>query len=151
MGMAMKSFNFRLERILDYRKYIEKKAQGDLYNAKNECMKKEEEIQKLSFKRTEIANECIDEGFRGMLVPMYQIYQAFRQKLDHDLDRAHISLKEGEKKVMEQEAVLKREVIKKKTLETLKDLQHKIYREASDREEQKILDEIVLIRREKSV
>ena len=146
----MKPFNFRLERILDYRKYIEKKAQGDLFNAKNECMKKEEEIQRLSMKRTEIANECSDEGFRGMVVPMYQIYQVFRQKLDHDLERIHISLKEGEEKVMEQEAVLKREVIKKKTLEVLKDLQHKTYRETLDREEQKILDEIVIIRRERS-
>lgn len=143
----MRPFEFRLDRILKYRKYLEKVAQVDLSNARHEYMKSEEEIQMLARKRIEIAKKCSDEGFKGIVVPMYQIYQAFLKKLDHNLERAHISLKEREEKVIAQEAVLKKESIKKKTLDTLKDLQYKEFMKNSEREEQKVLDEIVVIER----
>jgi len=34
----MKPFTFRLDKILDYRKYLSKMAQIDLFNARNECI-----------------------------------------------------------------------------------------------------------------
>ena len=52
---------------------------------------------------------------------------------------------------MVKEAILKIASIKKKTLETLKDLQHKKYMETLGREEQKILDEIVITGKGRSV
>ena len=142
----MNSFNFRLDRVLSYRKYLEKKAQQDLFCARNEYIKKGKEIKKLAKQRKEIANKCGHEEFRGIYVPMYRIYQAFIRNIEYDLEKAHISLKKREERVMEQEEVLKKESIKKKTLETLKDLQHKKYIETSAREEQKVLDEIVITR-----
>ena len=146
----MKAFNFRLERVLDYRKYIEKKAESDLAHAKKECRKIDEEIQRLSTKKTDIANECCDAGCRGMPVPMYHIYQLFRQKIDSDWRGAHVGLKEEEKKVAERTIALSKEMIRKKTLETLKDLQYKTYKETLVKEEQKLLDEIVIIRGRRS-
>ena len=140
----MKPFAFRLDKILDYRKYLSKMAQIDLFNARNECIRREKEVKRLSKKRIEIAKDCITEGFKGMNVPRYKIYQAYLYKIDNDLELAHISLTQEKENVITKEAILKNESIKKKTLETLKDMQHKKYMELSEREDQKVLDEIVI-------
>jgi len=140
----MKPFAFRLDKILDYRKHLSKMAQIELFNAKNECIRREKEVKRLSEKRKEIAKSCIDEGLKGIDVPRYKIYQAYLYKIKHDLESAHISLKEEKENVATKKAILTNESIKKKTLETLKDLQHNKHIELSEREDQKILDEVVI-------
>lgn len=147
----MKPFSFRLNKILDYRKYLRKRAQIDVFNARNECQKREKEVIRLVEKRLEITEECNKEETKGMCVPVYHLFTAFMQKIDDDLKVAHLRLNEGKDKVMMKEAVLKQASIKKKTLETLKDLQHKKYMETLGREEQKILDEIVITGKGRSV
>ncbi len=144
----MKPFTFRLDKILDYRGYLMRRAQIDLSVARNECKKIEKEIEKLSQKKVAITAECIDEGLKGMDVARYQIYQAFLQGLGDGLENAHTGLIEGEKQVLVKKAVLKKKSIEKKALEMLKEMQHKKYKETSIREEQKTLDEIVLVGRE---
>lgn len=147
----MKSYSFRLNKILDYRKYLRKRAQIDVFNARIECQKKEKEHLSLVDQRAEISEECSEEETKGMSVPVYQIFQSFMKKIDYDLKDAHLKLNEEKEKVMVKEAILKLASIKKKTLETLKDLQHKKYMENLGREEQKILDEIVITGKGRSV
>lgn len=147
----MKSYSFRLNKILDYRKYLRKRAQIDVFNARIECQKKEKELLGLVDQRTEISEECSEEETKGMSVPVYQIFQSFMKKIDYDLKDAHLKLNEEKEKVMVKEAILKIASIKKKTLETLKDLQYKKYMETMRREEQKILDEIVITGKGRSV
>lgn len=147
----MKPYSFRLNKILDYRKYLRKRAQIDVFNARNECQKREKEVLRLVEQKVEISEECSEEETKGMYVPVYQIFQTFMQKVDYDLKEAHLRLNEGKEKVMVKETILKIASIKKKTLETLKDLQHKKYMENLGREEQKILDEIVITGKGRSV
>ncbi len=140
----MKPFAFRLDKILDYRKYLTKVAQIDLFNARTECIRREKKVKRLSEKRKEIAKSCIDEGVKGIDVPRYKIYLAYLYKIEHDLESAHTLLKQEKENVITKEAILTNESIKKKTLETLKDLKHNKYIELSQREDQKILDEMVI-------
>ncbi len=140
----MKPYSFRLNKILDYRKYLRKRAQIDVFNARNECQKREKEVHRLVEQRVEISEERSEEETKGMSVPVYQIFQAFLKKIDYNLEEAHLRLNQGKEKVAVKEAILKQASIKKKTLETLKDLQYKKYMETLGREEQKILDEIVI-------
>ena len=144
----MKQFSFRLDSILKYRNYIEKKARMTLRDVRNEYMGRENKVKSLGIKRIESIIKCRDEVMRGLNVPMYKIHQAFLLKLDHDLERADMELQEGEKKVKAHEEILKGESIKKKALETLKDLQLKGYMKELGQEEQKFMDEMVMIRRE---
>jgi len=147
----MKSYSFRLNKILDYRKYLRKRAQINVFNARIECQKREKELLSLVDQRAEISEECSEEETKGMSVPVYQIFQSFMKKIDYDLKDAHLKLNEEKEKVMVREAILKIASIKKKTLETLKDLQYKKYMETMRREEQKILDEIVITGKGRSV
>ncbi len=147
----MKPYTFRLNKILDYRKYLRKRAQIDVFNARNECQKREKEVIRLVEKRSKISEECSEEEVKGMFVPVYNLFTAFMQKIDDDLKEAHLRLSAGKDKVMMKEAILKQASIKKKTLETLKDLQYKKYMETLGREEQKVLDEIVITGKGRSV
>jgi len=147
----MKPYSFRLDKILDYRKYLRKRAQVDVFNARNECQQREKELLRLVEQRAEVSEECGEEEAKGMCVPVYQIFQSFMKKIDYDLKDAHLKLNEEKEKVMVKETILKIASIKKKTLETLKDLQYKKYMETLGREEQKILDEIVIIGKGRSV
>ncbi|MEA1949367.1 MAG: flagellar export protein FliJ [Thermodesulfobacteriota bacterium] len=140
----MKPFTFRLDKILDYRKYLSKIAQIDLFNAKTECIRREKKVKRLSEKRKEIAKSCIDEGVQGIDVPRYKIYLAYLYKIEHDLESAHTLLEQEKENVITKKAILTNESIKKKTLETLKDLKHNKYIELSERKDQKVLDEIVI-------
>lgn len=142
----MNPFSFRLERLLKYRSHLEKMAQRNLFRANNEVMVGQKAIEKLVESRMEIARKCSEERFRGMNVPQYQIYRSFLKKLDDDLVRAHMNLREAEEKVKAKKEALKKETIKKKTLEALKDYQLKTYMTRLEREEQKIMDELAIIR-----
>jgi flagellar protein FliJ len=143
----MKQFSFRLENILKYRNYMEKKAQMALLDVRNEYMGMENRVKELVSKRTESMIKCRDEATSGIDVPVYKIHQAFLQKLDRDLAIANMDLQEGKQKVKVQEKILKGEAIKKKSLETLKDLQLKNYIKNLEQEDQKFMDEMVTIRK----
>lgn len=140
----MKPFTFRLDKILDYRKYLSKMAQIDLFNARNECIRREKEVKRLSEKKKEISKSCIDEGVKGINVSKYKIYLAYLYKIEHDLESARTCLKQEKENVITKKTILTNESIKKKSLEILKDLKHNKYIELSQREDQKILDEIVI-------
>jgi len=144
----MKPFSFRLDSILNYRNYLEKRARRNLANAISEYIGWEREIERLSKKRIEIAGKCSDEGLRGMDVPKYHMYRSFLQRVSDDLERANMSLKKAEEKIEEKKAALKDKSIKKKTLETLKDLQRKRYMRRLETEEQKTIDELVIMKKE---
>lgn len=141
----MKPYSFRLEKVLGYRSYLRKRAQKAVFNARNKYMKMEKEVLGLAEKRSELFDKCCEEGNNGICVPVYRLYQTFIQKIDDDLEEAHVRLNEEKEKIIAKEAVLKHSSIKKKTLEILKDTQRKKYIESFQREEQKLLDEIVII------
>ncbi|MBW1715341.1 MAG: flagellar export protein FliJ [Deltaproteobacteria bacterium] len=143
----MKKFYFRLDSVLGYRRHLEKKAQRDLVNAHNEQARRKKMAKELRNKRDDISKECSDETFKGIDVSSYRLYTSFLQSLNQDLERAHTSLKQGEERVRDQQEILERKSIEKKSLEILKELQFKDYRRARERSEQKAVDELVIMRR----
>lgn len=145
----MKKFSFRLDRLLNYRKYLEKQAQKELFSARHEALKRQKVLKRLVEKRTETEKRYREEGFRGMEVSWYRIYQSFFQKSDHDLEMARIRLQKGEERVRAKVAKLEQKTVKKKTLEALKDMQYQKYLKELGREEQKVMDETAVMGRNK--
>jgi flagellar FliJ protein len=143
----MKKFSFRLDSVLNHRRYMEKKAQRDLVNARDEQVRREKVAKELGDQRMDTAKECSDETFKGIDVPSYRLFISFLQSLNQDLERAHMSVKQGEEKVRAQQEILKGKSIEKKSLEILKDLQFKKYKLTRERADQKAIDELVIMRR----
>ena len=69
----MKSFSFRLDSILNYRDYLEKRAQIELFKANQELSEKKEAIKRLNKKRLEKQKNCTSEGYRVVYVQKNQM------------------------------------------------------------------------------
>jgi flagellar export protein FliJ len=143
----MKPFSFRLDRIRRYRNYREKKAQVALAKAKSDQRELEEATNRLASERTELAKRRSNESVAGMSVPVYMMYGAFLARLSSEIEDAHAGLKQAEERVKDREATLLQESVKRKALEKLREVRHTRYTENLEREEQKVLDELVVLRR----
>ncbi|MBU2621878.1 MAG: flagellar export protein FliJ [Proteobacteria bacterium] len=143
----MKKFSFRLEKVLRYRKYLETKAQIKLVSTINEYNIIENSIKMIVVKRKELSGECSEEKRKGMDVARYRLYYHFNRKLNDDLEAGDLALKKSEATVILHRTLLKKESVKKKTLDTLKEVQSCRYRDISEKEEQKEMDETAIIRR----
>jgi flagellar FliJ protein len=140
----MKKYCFRLDRLLNYRKYLEKQAQKHLYNARHEALKREEALKQLVEKRLDTERNYREGTSEGMAVSWYRIYQAFFQRSDQDLAMARIRLQKGTEKVRVKRAELEKVSVTKKTLEVLKEMQFRRYLHQLGKEEQKVMDELAV-------
>jgi flagellar export protein FliJ len=145
----MKKFSFRLDRLLNYRIHLEKQAQKNLFNARQEALKREKALERLIKKRIETEKRCREEGAKGMDVPWYGIYQAFLEKSDHDVETARNRLQKGEARVKAKVAILEKKSVRKKTLEVLRDTQYKKYLHQLGKVEQKAMDEMAVMGRKR--
>jgi len=142
----MKRFSFGLKSVLNHRNYLEKKAQRGLFNAGKEYMGRKRTVEELGRKKAVSVRKCSAERYRGIDVSRYQLYISFLEKLNVDIERAYTSLEEGAVSVKMHEDALRKALIRKKTLETLKEVQYKRYVKRAAREDQKVLDEMAIIR-----
>ena len=147
----MKKFSFRLDRLLNYRKYLEKQAQKDLFSARHEARRREEALDRLVEKRIETEKKYREEGVKGMEVSWYRIYQSFFKKSEYDLEMARIRLQKGAERVKSKVAKLEEKIVKKRTLEVLKDMQYQKHLKELRREEQKVMDETAVMRRNRKL
>ena len=147
----MKKFSFRLDRLLNYRQYLEKQAQKNLYNARNEALRREKTLERLVQGRIETDRQCREEGAKGVDVPWYRIYQSFLGKSGHDIEMARNRLQKGEARVKAKVAILEKKSVRKKTLEVLKDMQYKKYLHELGKEEQKAMDELAVMGRKRKL
>ena len=147
----MKKFSFRLDRLLNYRKFLEKQAQKDLFSARHEAQRREKALKRLVEKRIETEKRYLEEGFKGMEVSWYRIYQSFFKKSEYDLEMARIRLQKGAERVKSKVAKLEEKIVKKRTLEVLKDMQYQKHLKELRREEQKVMDETAVMRRNRKL
>ncbi|MBU1052850.1 MAG: hypothetical protein KKC46_03340 [Proteobacteria bacterium] len=138
----MKKFNYRLEKVLRYRKYLEKKAQKRLSDTIYEYQTRENLIKDIENKQKELAGNCNKEKLRGMDVVRYQNYNLYSRKLCDDQERELLALKETNESVQLHRSLLQKELIRKKQLEKLKEVQRSRYMQFAEKDAQKQSDEM---------
>jgi len=143
----VKPFIFRLESIHRYREYREKRAQGELAKERHRKREMETVVNRLVSERADLAKTCSDAAVSGMNVPLYRMYGSFLERLRSELEDAHDELMKAAEKVRTREKALLRESKNRKALEALRDLMRRRYTEDLEREGQKVLDELVILRR----
>lgn len=137
----MKGFSFRLEKVLNYRKSQERKAQMALFHARNEAIAARERIEGLREERIQVVRECGNWKSSGMEASVYHAYGAYVMKLDRDLETAAGDLMQAEETVELRIQTLKERSKARKIMETLKETQLRSYLDDLERAEQKTLDE----------
>ena len=119
----MKPFKFRLESVLKYRKFMEKKELMRLMQLKKACEDIGTSISRLATRRSDMALKCSRAGAEGASAFEFLSYKACLDSLQEDIDAARYELGEKERRVREQEAVLKEQTTRRKVLERLKNPQ----------------------------
>ena len=74
-------------------------------------------------------------------------HRDFLRGLDRSLENAHVNLKRCEKKVVEKKKKLNKASVGKKSLEVLRETELETHKRGVEAEEQKLVDELVLLRR----
>lgn len=143
----MKKFSFRLEKVLTFRKHLETKAQIGLFEAVDERRRKEDAVKSIESVRRKFSGKCDEEKRDGMSVFRYRLYRDFLQKLNDDRKTADAELTQADLSVGRKRELLRKESMKKKALEKLKEIQGEKHRVLSDKEEQKDMDETAIISR----
>lgn len=142
-------FSFRLEKVLRYRAHLEKKVRLKLCEAVNRMKEQEALIVQLGNQRLEAAQGLADERSKG--IPGYrdQIHTSFLRRLTERMTEAQRELEKSRERLLVLKTLLTLATVKKKSLESLREEQLRGFTETCEKMEQKLLDDLVVIRRER--
>lgn len=134
----MKKFDFRLEKILDYRDACKKVSRAELAERNNALFSIEKYVQELEEEQARIANREQEE-FDLSEMFLSALYQ---DKLKNDLEQQKILEEQAKIEVEKARDIFIEKSKEVRVMELLKDKQREIHRLDAKRKERKELDEI---------
>jgi flagellar protein FliJ len=143
----MGRFVFRLEKVLRYREHLEKNARQKLRRAREVCASKERALRDVILQRYLAEKRCAGEEEQGIEVATYHLHRTFIEHLSRELEDTSQSLQEAKEEVRAVEKSWLIASSNKKSLENLRERQFSSQKETQEREDQKLLDELVILRR----
>ncbi len=143
----MKKFSFKLDSVLKYREYQEEKARRDLTDATNAWIKTQEMHDELVEKKENLLNQLRMDAMEGIAASWYMACQNYARQLDDELEKVHKKLEKQNRIVEDRRVLLKKQYMAKETLDSLKSLYAQNHKTWVEEEEQKILDEMILMKR----
>jgi flagellar FliJ protein len=142
----MKKFAFRLETLLHYRKNLEEKEQAVLFQLFSRLQRESNHLQDLQEKHQETLEELTQMRAEGAVYGETTWFYLYLDRLRFEMRRSSERIRQLEQDIQEQKAVLVEASKKKKILDSLKTKEKKAFISALDKQEQKAVDEIVVIR-----
>jgi flagellar FliJ protein len=143
----MERFVFRLERVLRYREHLEKEARQELRKARETRASRERAWTDANLRRCRAAKRCEEKEEQGMEVAAYHLYRTFIRQVSGEMEEADQRLRGAEEEVRSMEKAWMRASSNRKALENLRERQSSAHRDLQEKEEQKLLDELVVLRR----
>ena len=135
----MKPFVFRLEKLLNLRKYYEEEAKIELGRAVGVLAELEGKIRALAVERVRAAGEQFRPGNSAIQIQQYMYYLL---RLDNTRDRLFKEAAMAEMKVEEAREAFLEASRERKVLDNLKEKKQKEYHKLKLNEETKVLDDI---------
>ncbi len=149
----MKPFKFKLEKVLDHKKTVEDERKGQFSCAERQCRDNEQVLDDLKKKEENLVDtlRAVQSGVMNVsdMVLNYNHFLSLEQKITGQSEKVQ-QLREKVSDCRQQLIAAKKE---KEILEKIKDKQHQGYVRETNRQEQKVNDEIGIHRfnrREKS-
>jgi len=143
----MKQFSFKLDSVLKYREHQEKTAQIDLSDARKAWLETQDLVEELVGEKEKILAQLRSDAMEGVAVCWYMECHNYARLLDDKLALARKDLENHNRIMAEKRALLKKEYMRKEALGTLKSVYKEKYEKWVEMEEQKSLDEMILIKR----
>lgn len=142
----MRKFRFRLDSVVVYREYLKKKAQRQLFETRQKQQMLVEKKRGLEAEQADTRQRLQAMIGRGVAVPVFELYTRHLESLSEAIAGSDGLLKDQEREIKKQEQHLKERLAAVKILERLKDRQQRAHDEKINREEQKVMDETVVMR-----
>lgn len=143
----MKGFQFKLQAVLEYRE-----KEVDQQQAKVA----EEEMKRLEiFQQIQLRDEAISQAFLDQQEAMSQpqldlnratVFAAYLNRLKNEKAALQVALSQQAQRVNKAREALKQAVIKKKSMELLKEKEHERFRKKMEKAEEAFLSELALNR-----
>ena len=135
-------FNFKLEKVLDYRENIEKKNKEEFSQKLAIYNKEKEELEKLTLKKQIIQSNEYTKNLKT--ANDLRIYQRYLMYIEKSIEEKKLDLEEAEKELEKSRLNLVKSTKDKKIIEILKENAFEDYLNEENRIEQKNLDDIAL-------
>lgn len=147
----MKRFDFKLEPLLGYRGYLEKRAKQKTAEALRDVKASEEMIEQLKKRYSECRDHLEDVTSRGVSAERFRHYQNYLDSVESGIEEESDRKKNLDRVLGENIAELKSKRIDKKVIEQLKERKVNEYMEELRKFEQDTLDEVVSLRKAREV
>ena len=147
----MKRFNFKLEPLLGYRGYLEKRARQKTAEALRNVKASEEMIEQLKKKYSECREDLEDITSEGISAGRFRHYQNYLDSVESGIEEESGRKKYLDKVLGEKIAELKSKRVDKKVIEQLKERRVNEYMEELRKFEQDTLDEVVSLRKAREI
>jgi flagellar FliJ protein len=139
-------YAFPLQALLNWKRSLEEYSQLKLAEMAARLKAQEEEIERLTLKRLGYEQKLREKAGEGILAGEFVLYRQFGEE-----SRKELLSREEKKKSLLQEADREREKLlalakERKILERLKEKQFQKFRYEAERADQKIIDEITILK-----
>lgn len=145
--MPPKTFKFKLQSILEYKKKVEEEEIRKLAELKVLQKREQEKLEFLKMTKVEEMRTLTEKSAQGVLnVSEIQMYHAHIKKLDKEITEQEIRLQQIAIEVEEQRQRLLEASKEKKIYEKLKEKHKATFLAAIEEEERKFIDELATMR-----
>ncbi len=142
----MKRFAFRLETLLRHRKNLEEKERNELVRMASLLQKKCEQLQLLQDKTHATLHELAGKKIAYAEHVEIGWFYTYLDRLKHEMEQCRQSIAQLKQEIEDQKSLVIEASKRRKVLDTLKTRKEKEFSAAAEKEEQKAVDEIVVIR-----
>ena len=147
----MKRFDFKLEPLLGYRGYLEKRARQKTAEALRDVKASAEMIDQLKKKYSECRDNLEDVTSRGISAERFRHHQNYLDSVESGIEEESDRKSHLDKLLGEKLAELKSRSVDKKVIEQLKERRVNEYMEELRKFDQNTLDEIVSLRKAREI
>ncbi len=142
----MKRFTFRLETLLRHRRNLEEKERNELYRLRALYQNEANNLQNLHTKQLATLRELAEKRSASADHAEIGWFYTYLDRLRFEMDQVRQRLLQIDKQIQRQKIVVIEATKRKKVLDTLKAKKQRQYTSELEKEEQKAIDEIVVIR-----
>jgi flagellar export protein FliJ len=142
----MKRFSFPLETLLNHKKIIEDKERNELLRLRSLLQKESSLLQELKDRHRETLEGLAQQRGAGADQAEIEWFCVYLNRLKHEQEQSRKKIAALEKDVERQKTAVVEASKQMKVIDTLKSKQHRQYVSVAEKEEQKAVDELVVIR-----
>lgn len=137
----MKSYNFRLERVLDYRRGLEREAQQELAERERNLFEEKKRMKLLQMEHVKTQTALKGKGEKILNLEGLRMLNSYLSYLDQSMEEQEKIILECEEVVSEVQEKVKDSMQQRKTLEKLKEKDYRVFQAEVNAEESKVIDE----------